>query len=78
MKWAANISVTEYRGGYAFHIDGPREVEFVVLNLLASLGAVMRFAGPDYTNPVFEPEARRRLSRIEPNAMHYEVRASTV
>jgi hypothetical protein len=67
-----------YRGGYVLRSDGPREVEFVVVNLFDSLEALMRFAGPDYTKPVFEPEARRLLSRIEPIAMHYEVRASTV
>lgn len=54
------------------------EVEFVVLNLFDSLEAVKRFAGPDYTVAVFEPEARRLLSKVEPLATHYEVRASTV
>src|SRR5258707_14942996 len=67
-----------YRGGYILRNSGPREVEFVVVNLFDSLEAVKRFAGPDYSVPVFEPEARRLLCRIEPVAMHYEVRASTV
>jgi hypothetical protein len=67
-----------YRGGYILRHDGSEEVEFVVVNLFDSLEAVMRFAGPDYTIPVFEPEARRLLCRTEPVAMHYEVRASTV
>jgi hypothetical protein len=67
-----------YRGGYIFRNDGPREVEFVVVNLFDSLEAVKRFAGPDYTVPVFEPEARKLLCRVEPVAMHYQVRASTV
>lgn len=48
------------------------------MNLFDSLEAVKRFAGTDYTVPVFEPEARSLLSKVEPNAMHYEVRASTV
>ena len=61
-----------------FRNDGPSEVEFVVVNLFDSLEAVKRFAGRDYEMPVFEPEARRLLCRIEPVAMHYEVRASTV
>jgi hypothetical protein len=39
---------------------------------------VKRFAGVDYNVPVFEPEAKRLLSRIEPVAMHYEVRVSTI
>jgi hypothetical protein len=67
-----------YRGGYILRHDGPQEVEFVVVNLFDSLEAVRRFAGPDYSIPVFEPEARRLLRKIEPIAMHYEVRVSTV
>jgi heme-degrading monooxygenase HmoA len=67
-----------YRGGYVFRSDGPAEIEFVVVNFFDSLEAVKRFAGPDYRIAVFEPEARRLLSRIEPVASHYEVRASTV
>jgi hypothetical protein len=47
-----------------------------VVNLFDSLEAVK--AGPEYSIPVFEPEAKRLLSKIEPVARHYEVRASTV
>jgi hypothetical protein len=64
-----------YRGGYVLRCDLEREVEFVVINLFDSLDAVKRFAGPDYAVPVFEPEAKALLSRVEPVAMHYEVRA---
>lgn len=67
-----------YQGGYVLRCDGPHEVEFVVLNFFESLEAVKRFAGPDYAVPVFEPEAKRLLSKIEPAATHYEVRFSTV
>ena len=67
-----------YRGGYVLRNDGPAEVEFVVVNLFDSLEAVKRFAGDDYGTPVFEPEAKRLLSRIEPRATHYDVRANTV
>jgi heme-degrading monooxygenase HmoA len=63
-----------YRGGYILRNDGPSEVEFVVLNFFDSLEAVERFAGADYATPVLEPEAKRLLSRIEPWAVHYEVR----
>ena len=70
--------VKGYRGGYIFRNDGPLEVEFVIVNLFDSLEAVRTFAGPDYGTPVFEPEARILLCRIEPVAMHYEVRACTV
>jgi hypothetical protein len=71
-------SVQGYRGGYVLRSDGPREVEFVIVNLFDSIEAVKRFAGPDYTVPVFEPQAKSLLSRIEPTAMHHDVRASTI
>ena len=64
-----------YKGGYVLRLDGPQEVEFVVVNLFDSLEAVKRFAGPDYKTPVFEPEARKLLRRIETVANHYDVRA---
>ena len=67
-----------YRGGYVLRRDAADEVEFVVLNLFDSLEAVKRFAGLDYATPVFEPEAKRLLSRIETAALHYDVRAATV
>jgi heme-degrading monooxygenase HmoA len=66
-----------YRGGQILRSDGPDEVEFVVLNFFDSIEAVKRFAGEDYTTAVFEPEARALLSRVEPFAAHYEVRATT-
>jgi hypothetical protein len=63
-----------YRGGYVLRLDGSEEVEFVVVNLFESLEAVKRFAGPNYEIPVFEPEAKKLLCRIEPIANHYDVR----
>jgi heme-degrading monooxygenase HmoA len=71
-------SLEGYRGGYVFRCDGAHEVEFVVVNFFESIEAVKRFAGPEYATPVFEPEARALLSRVETVAAHYEVRASTV
>jgi len=71
-------SIDGYQGGYVLRKDGAEEVEFVVVNLFDSLEAVRGFAGPDYCTPVFEPEARQLLSRIEPIATHYEVRVDTV
>jgi heme-degrading monooxygenase HmoA len=65
-----------YRGGYVLRCDGPTESEFVVINLFESLEAVKAFAGVDYATPVFEPEARALLSRIESIAYHYEVRVA--
>ncbi len=70
------VKIQGYRGGYVMRHDGPDEVEFVVMNLFDSLQAVQRFAGPDYAVPVFEPEARRLLAKVEPTARHYEVRVS--
>jgi hypothetical protein len=67
-----------YRGGYILRSDAAGEVEFVVVNFFESLESVRLFAGDDYATPVFEPEARLLLSRVEPIARHYEVRASTV
>jgi hypothetical protein len=66
-----------YHGGYVLRSDGPDEAEFVLMNFFASRDAVQWSAGPDYTVPVFEPEARRLLSKIEPVARHYEVRENT-
>lgn len=69
--------IAGYRGGYILRSDGEQESEFVVVNLFDSLDTVRQFAGPDYSVPVFEPEARKLLSKVEPIAMHYEVRADT-
>ena len=44
------------------------------MNLFESLEAVKAFAGPEYDVPVFEPEARHLLSKVEPIARPYEVR----
>ena len=62
-----------YEGGFVLRRILDDEVEFVVLNLFASLDAVRGFAGDNYEVPVFEPEARRLLARVEPIARHYEV-----
>jgi hypothetical protein len=67
-----------YRGGYVLRRAISGEVEFVVVNLFESIEAVKVFAGPDYTAAVFEPEARRLLSKVEPLALHYEICASTL
>lgn len=67
-----------YLGGYILRNDAIGETEFVTVNLFESLDAVKSFAGPDYEAPVFEPEARRLLSRVEPIARHYDVRKAPV
>lgn len=71
-------SIDGYRGGYILRQDGSNEVEFAVLNLFDSLDAVRAFAGPEYIVPVFEPEARQLLSKVEPIARHYEVKSVSV
>jgi len=71
-------TIPGYHGAYVLRSDGPAECEFLVMNFFESLEAVKAFAGTDYNTPVFEPEARALLSRIESTAHHYEVRASTV
>ncbi len=67
-------AIEGYRDTTILRRDGAEECEFVVISLFDSLEAVKRFAGEDYTTPVFEPEAKRFLSRIEEFATHYEVR----
>src|SRR5260221_14131911 len=63
-----------YHGGYVLRQELEYETEFVTVNFFESLEAVMAFAGNDYETPVFEPEARRLLSKGEPIARHYEVK----
>lgn len=70
-------SIRGYCGGYVLRSDSREESDFVVINFFSSMEAVEQFAGPDYRVPVFEPEARELLSRIEPVANHYEVRFDT-
>ena len=66
--------IAGYRGGYILRRDGSEESEFIVLNLFESLDAVRKFAGPNYSVPVFEPEAKALLSRLDPVANHFDVR----
>jgi len=66
-------TIAGYLGGFVFRRDDAEEVEFVVVNLFDSLDAVRKFAGQNYEAPVFEPEAKALLSRVEPTATHYEV-----
>ncbi len=64
----------DYRGGYIFRQNKSNETEFVTVNLFESIESVKQFAGEDYETPVFEPGAKRLLSRVEPIARHYEVK----
>ena len=66
--------ISGYHGGYVLRQDIQNEAEFITMNFFDSLDSVKAFAGPDYEMPVFEPEAKRLLSRVEPVARHYEVK----
>ncbi|HEV8193044.1 MAG TPA: antibiotic biosynthesis monooxygenase [Ktedonobacterales bacterium] len=66
--------INGFRGMYILRQDGLDEAEFVVMNLFETLEAVKAFAGPEYEVPVFEPEARVLLAKVEPIARHYEVK----
>jgi hypothetical protein len=70
-------NIDGYKGGYILRSDGSRESEFVIVNLFVNMEAVRQFAGPNYTVPVFEPEAKGLLVRFDSEAKHYEVRANT-
>ena len=65
-----------HTGIYILRNDSPQETQFIVINFFDSLDAVRRFTGPDYRIPVFEPEARQLLSRVDPFANHFDVRVS--
>src|SRR5690349_4236677 len=67
-------NIKGYHGGYILRQENGNETEFVTVNLFESLDAVKAFAGPNYETPVFEPEARKLLSKVEPIARHYEVK----
>ena len=66
-------TIEGYIGGYILRHDNKEESEFVTINLFESIESVKKFAGSDYDIPVFEPEARRLLSMVEPIARHYDV-----
>ena len=63
-----------YHGGYILRQERTDETEFVTVNFFESLEAVKAFAGSEYELPVFEPQARRLLSKVEPIARHYDVK----
>ncbi|MFZ3046665.1 MAG: antibiotic biosynthesis monooxygenase [Desulfatirhabdiaceae bacterium] len=68
--------ISGYQGGYILRQDNRDETEFVTVNLFESIEAVKAFAGPEYEVPVFEPEARHLLSKVEPIARHYDVKTA--
>lgn len=67
---APNSSIRLQEPSLILRQDSQDETEFGTVNLFESLDAVKAFAGPDYDVPVFEPEARCLLSKVEPVACH--------
>ena len=60
--------VAGYEGAYVLRKDPSppaSEVEFVVITLFSSLGAVRGFAGPEYESAVISPEAHKLLARFD-------------
>jgi heme-degrading monooxygenase HmoA len=68
--------VEGHKGFLLLRNDSPQECQFIVINFFESLEAVRSFAGKDYRVPVFEPEARQLLLRVDPFANHFDVRAA--
>jgi hypothetical protein len=66
--------INGHHAAYVLRHDDQKEAEFLVVNFFESWDSVRAFAGEDFTVPVFEPEARKLLSKVEPKAKHYEVR----
>jgi len=54
-------SIEGHRGAEILRRDLEDESEFMVINYFESIEAVKRFAGENYTVPVFEPEASKLL-----------------
>lgn len=70
-------SIKGYMGTQVMRKEGGNEVEFMVINFFESLESIKEFAGEDLDAAVFEPEARRLLSRVEARVEHFEVRIDT-
>ena len=67
--------ISGYKGIQLFRRNLGDEVEFVTVMWFDSIDAVRAFAGEDYEVAVVPPKARVLLSRFDPRAQHYEVRA---
>lgn len=62
-----------FRGLYLLRRARVEEIEYLVLTLWDSLGAIQAFAGEEPERAVIEPEARAALIRFENEVTHYEV-----
>lgn len=69
--------INGYLGTQVMRKDGDKESKFMVVNFFDSMDSVKEFAGENFEVAVFEPEARRLLSRVENVAEHFVVRIKT-
>jgi uncharacterized protein len=66
-------AIEGHRGAYLLQRAVGGAVEFVVLTLWESMGAVRRFAGAKPEKAVVEPEARAALTAFDESVTHFEV-----
>ena len=65
-----------YRGSYLLRRDLGPEVEFVTILLFDGIDDIKAITGPDFETAVIPEERRKHLSRFDPRAAHYDVRAT--
>lgn len=66
-------AITGHRGAFLLRRTTESDVELVVLTLWHSMDAVRRFAGPEPSKAVVEPEARALLASFDEHVTHFEV-----
>ena len=64
--------VPGFRGARLLRRTIGDETEFVSLTFFDDLGAIQRFAGPDYETAVVAADARKVLIRYDERVGHYE------
>jgi heme-degrading monooxygenase HmoA len=70
--------VPGHAGAYLLRRDLGARVEFMVLTLWESMGAVKKFAGTSVDRAVIAPAAQTMLERFDSTVRHYEIVQSTV
>jgi heme-degrading monooxygenase HmoA len=66
-------AIEEHRGAYLLRRQAEDDVELMVLTFWDSMEAIPRFAGPEPSKAVVEPEARAVLSSFDEYVTHFEV-----
>jgi uncharacterized protein YciI/heme-degrading monooxygenase HmoA len=69
----ALCTIKGHRGAYLVRRAVDDAIEFVVLTLWDSMGAVREFAGAQPEKAVIEPEARAILTSVDDSVTHFEV-----